>query len=304
MRRGFAVLLWLAALASANHSAAAERTDRELASSADFRVRVQAALRLGRTGRLAARSALDASLRELIKIRVSQINACAFCIAMHVAEARRLGVGEQRMHLLAAWREAPIYSAAERAAEGSARVGRRKCVAARLMGWAGHRNGGSLLSVRFGNVLGSRGSVLPLFRSQIERGGPVTVTHPDVTRFFMTIEEACQLVIQAGAMGYNGEVMVLDMGEPVRIADLARRLIAEADRPVQIEYTGLRPGEKMHEVLFSPDEQAVLSEHPLISRVEVPPVHPAELGLQFDGVEASGTASVRAIGSIRLEETA
>lgn len=192
----------------------------------------------------------------------------------------------------------------DRAADASSTLGRTKRLAERLTAWAGHRYDGSYLSVRFGNVLGSRGSVLPLFRSQIERGGPITVTHPDVTRFFMTIEEACQLVIQAGAMGYNGEVMVLDMGEPVRIADLARRLIAEADRPVQIEYTGLRPGEKMHEVLFSPDEQAVLSEHPLISRVEVPPVHPAELGLQFDGVEASGTASIRAIGSIRLEETA
>jgi FlaA1/EpsC-like NDP-sugar epimerase len=192
----------------------------------------------------------------------------------------------------------------DKAADASSTLGRTKRLAERLTAWAGHRYDGSYLSVRFGNVLGSRGSVLPLFRSQIERGGPVTVTHPDVTRFFMTIEEACQLVIQAGAMGYNGEVMVLDMGEPVRIADLARRLIAEADRPVQIEYTGLRPGEKMHEVLFSPDEQAVLSEHPLISRVEVPPVHPAELGLQFDGVEAAGTASIRAIGSIRLEETA
>ena len=142
--------------------------------------------------------------------------------------------------------------------------------------FAGAELDGTYLSVRFGNVLGSRGSVLPLFRAQLEQGGPITVTHPEVTRFFMTIPEACELVIQAGALdSRDGKVLVLDMGEPVRIADLARRLIAEYDRPVEIVFTGLRPGEKMHEVLFSPDEQPEISEHPLISSVDVPAMSPA-----------------------------
>ena len=107
----------------------------------------------------------------------------------------------------------------------------------------------------------------------------MTVTHPEVTRFFMTIEEACQLVVQAGASDASGEVMVLDMGEPVPIVDLARRLIAESDRHINIQFTGLRPGEKLHEVLFGPDEIAMPSEHPLISRVWVPALDPLALGL-------------------------
>jgi len=171
----------------------------------------------------------------------------------------------------------------DKAADASSTLGRTKRMAERLTSWAGLHHSGTYISVRFGNVLGSRGSVLPLFRSQIERGGPVTVTHPEVTRYFMTIEEACQLVIQAGAIGHDGEVMVLDMGEPVKIADLARRLIAEASRPIQLEFTGLRPGEKLHEVLFGPDEEATVSEHPLISRVEVPAIDPAELFVSEDG---------------------
>jgi FlaA1/EpsC-like NDP-sugar epimerase len=175
----------------------------------------------------------------------------------------------------------------DKAAEASSTLGRTKRLAERLTSWAGLHGEGTYLSVRFGNVLGSRGSVVPLFRKQIEAGGPVTVTDPEVTRYFMTIEEACQLVIQAGAIGGNGEVMVLDMGEPVRIADLARRLIAESSRPIQIEYTGLRPGEKLHEVLFGPDEEAETSEHPLISRVEVPALDPASFAdLGMDSSDA------------------
>ncbi len=165
----------------------------------------------------------------------------------------------------------------DKAADPSSVLGLTKRLAERLTSDAGRRFSGTYLSVRFGNVLGSRGSVLPLFRRQIEEGGPVTVTDPEVTRFFMTIPEACELVIQAGALGADGEVMVLDMGEPVRIADLAKRLVAEADRPVEIVYTGLRPGEKMHEVLFAPDEASTVSEHPMIHRVDVPPATPAEI---------------------------
>ncbi|MFZ4668165.1 MAG: polysaccharide biosynthesis protein [Microthrixaceae bacterium] len=160
----------------------------------------------------------------------------------------------------------------DKAAEPTSVLGQTKRLAEQLTSHAGRTQSGTYLSVRFGNVLGSRGSVLPLFRAQIESGGPVTVTDPEVTRFFMTIPEACELVVQAGALGADGEVMVLDMGEPVRIADLAKRLVAQSDRPVEIVYTGLRPGEKMHEILFAPEEESTISEHPMIHRVGVPPL--------------------------------
>ncbi len=163
----------------------------------------------------------------------------------------------------------------DKAADSTSVLGTTKRVAEQLTSYAGKTQDGTYLSVRFGNVLGSRGSVLPLFREQIARGGPVTVTHPEVTRYFMTIPEACELVIQAGALdSHDGKVLVLDMGEPVRIADLARRLVKESGKRVEIVYTGLRAGEKLHEVLFAPDELASVSEHPLISWVDVPAMSP------------------------------
>jgi FlaA1/EpsC-like NDP-sugar epimerase len=131
------------------------------------------------------------------------------------------------------------------------------------------------VSVRFGNVLWSRGSVLTAFRDQIERGGPLTVTHRDVSRYFMTVEEAVQLVIQAAVIGQSGEALVLDMGDPVKIADVARLLAARAERPIKIKFTGLRPGEKLQEAVLGTGEVDHRPSHSLISQVRVPPLSPS-----------------------------
>lgn len=133
------------------------------------------------------------------------------------------------------------------------------------------------LSVRFGNVIGSRGSMLPTFKSQIDAGGPLTLTHPDVTRYFMTIPEACQLVVQAGAIGCPGEVLILDMGDPVRIMDVAERMIAKSGRKISISITGLRQGEKLHEDLVGAGESDRRPFHPKISHTPVPPLSPDDL---------------------------
>ena len=167
----------------------------------------------------------------------------------------------------------------DKAADPTSVLGYTKRIAERLTAGADDLAGpsGTYLSVRFGNVLGSRGSVLHAFKAQIDAGGPVTVTDPDVSRYFMTVEEAVQLVIQAGALGRGGEALILDMGIPVRIDDVARRLIAESDRPIEVVYTGLRPGEKLHEVLFADGEEGSTPLHPGIAHVDVPPLHVDQL---------------------------
>jgi len=162
----------------------------------------------------------------------------------------------------------------DKAANPVSALGHSKRLAERLTAWYALRGTGKYLSVRFGNVLGSRGSVLHAFAAQIENGGPVTVTHPEVTRFFMTIPQACQLVIQAGAIGRAGEALVLDMGEPVKIVDVAARMIAMSGKEVDMVFTGLREGEKLHEELLGVGETDDRPLHPMVSHVTVPPMRP------------------------------
>lgn len=144
-------------------------------------------------------------------------------------------------------------------------MGATKLLAERLVHDAAERTRRPYVSVRFGNVLASRGSVVPLFQKQIAAGGPITVTHPEMTRYFMTIPEAVQLVLQAAAMGRMGETFVLDMGDPVRIVDLARDLVhlsgLELGRDIEIEFTGLRPGEKLNEELFTQKDEVARTAH-------------------------------------------
>ena len=136
-------------------------------------------------------------------------------------------------------------------------------------------------AVRFGNVLGSSGSVLPIFRRQIAAGGPVTVTHAEMTRFFMTIPEAVQLVIEATGIAEGGDIFVLDMGEPVRILDLAHRMIElsghEPNKDIKVEVVGIRPGEKLHEELFNVDEQVQPTRYGKVMRATRAPLPPALL---------------------------
>ena len=158
----------------------------------------------------------------------------------------------------------------DKAANPCSVLGYSKRLAEGLTAHIAQEADGTYLSVRFGNVLGSRGSVLTAFAQQIAKGGPVTVTDPGVTRFFMTIAEACQLVIQAGAIGSDGEVLILDMGDAVSIQGVAEQLIELSGQEIDIVHTGLREGEKMHEELFGDHEQDVRRQHPLISHSEVP----------------------------------
>ena len=149
-----------------------------------------------------------------------------------------------------------------------------------------HNGEPRFITTRFGNVLGSNGSVIPLFRSQIEKGGPVTVTHPEITRYFMTIPEACALVLEAGTMGKGGEIFIFDMGKSVRIADLAKRMISLSGltlgKDIQVRFTGLRPGEKLFEELLNSKENTIPTHHPRILIAKVREYDPEEVSLQID----------------------
>jgi FlaA1/EpsC-like NDP-sugar epimerase len=175
----------------------------------------------------------------------------------------------------------------DKAADPVSVLGYSKRAAERLTAHLAAGVAGTYLSVRFGNVLGSRGSVLTALSAQVAAGGPVTVTDPEVTRYFMTADEAVQLVLQAAVIGRDGEVLVLDMGEPVRIIDLARRLIAAVPTPIEIVFTGLRPGEKLTEGLLGHGELDDRPYHPLIRHVPVSPLRP-DLVTSLDPAGSSG----------------
>lgn len=170
-----------------------------------------------------------------------------------------------------------INISTDKAANPTSALGYSKRLAEMLTAWFGHRTGKNYLSVRFGNVIGSRGSMLPTFMRLIEEDKPLTVTHPDVTRYFMTIPEACQLVLQAGGIGRAGEVLILEMGEPVKILAIAQRMIALSGKDIKIVYTGLREGEKLHEDLIGKGEHEERPFHPKISHARVDGLSPLDL---------------------------
>lgn len=187
-----------------------------------------------------------------------------------------------------------ILISTDKAVRPTGVMGASKRAAEMVVGAIGKQAAGAFMSVRFGNVLGSRGSVIPTFRRQIERGGPVTVTHPDVTRYFMTIPEAVSLMIEAGRQGRGGELYLLDMGKPVRIADLARNLITlsglEPDVDIPIVYTGMRPGEKLTEELLTLEEGAVATENGKIFTVRHEAPDWADIEAWVEGLIASAEA--------------
>ena len=189
---------------------------------------------------------------------------------IHVAEAA------------AAVGAALVNISTDKAAAPVSVLGASKALAERAVAAVADSTGTAAVSVRFGNVAGSRGSVIEVWAAQIAAGGPLTVTDPDATRYLMTVGEAVELVVHAGAHAADGGVLVLDVGAPVRVGDLADRMMALAGRTVPVRVTGLRPGEKTHEALWAPDETVTAGPHPLIRRVAVSGALPAVDALVAD----------------------
>jgi FlaA1/EpsC-like NDP-sugar epimerase len=209
-----------------------------------------------------------------------------------------------------------VFISTDKAVNPKTVMGQSKALCEWIVESFGHRRDVAtrFVAVRFGNVLNSSGSVIPIFRKQIERGGPVTVTHPEMTRYFMTIPEAVSLVVQAGAIGGRGQVFVLDMGDPVRIIDLAQNMIrlsgkeprlpdepTTSARDVRIVFTGSKPGEKRHEELWSEDESVGDTSHPKILRLSRPPVDPDWLDDQLAELErlADEGDTLEVVGKLR-----
>lgn len=193
-----------------------------------------------------------------------------------------------------------INISTDKAADPVGVLGFSKRLCERITADVARTTGRLYVSVRFGNVLGSKGSMLGTFQQQVASGGPITVTDPEVSRFFMTVQEAVALTIQAGAVGGPGEVLVLDMGKPVRILDVAERLAEQSDRPIKIVFTGLREGEKLHEALFGEGEVDVRPRHALISQVAVPALsfEEAKFACSVDGQLYISPASLSAAAAM------
>ena len=213
-----------------------------------------------------------------------------------------------------------VLVSTDKAANPKNLLGQSKALCEWIVEAYGHRDEirTRFVAVRFGNVLNSSGSVIPIFRRQVEKGGPVTVTHPEMTRYFMTIPESVSLIVQAGAIGGRGQVYVLDMGEPVKILDLARHMIRLAGKEPEITFVGVRPGEKLHEELWTEGETVGPTSHPKILRAARPPIDvewlEEELGMLERMVERGETLDVvsklaamlrepRRVGSAVLEDT-
>jgi len=195
----------------------------------------------------------------------------------HPSDATHVNIGGTLVMLdaaAAAGVDRFVFVSTDKAVHPSSVMGASKRVAEMLVADTARRTGRPYVSVRFGNVLGSTGSVVPIFQDQLENGEPLTITHPDMTRFFMTIPEAAWLILDAAALGRHGDLFVLDMGEPVRLMDLARDLVRLAGRDPEtqpIEVVGLRPGEKLHEQLFYDVEQVEPTASSKVLRALAPP---------------------------------